>query len=270
MRIDEVAPGLLRDPAGFWVAPEEVPTSYPIDGLEGCLPIEEESFWFAHRNHAILSAVWRYPPANGPIFDVGAGNGYVAAALERAGFPVIAIEPNRAGAVNVVARRVEHVVCGGLPSVAFREGTAGAIGLFDVLEHVENDCAFLRSVRPYARKGGRLYVTTPAFPWLWSDNDTRSGHHRRYTIHTLSEALRSAGFVVDYATYFFWCLPLPILFFRALRSNNSQARARRQHAAGNASLRRFAGALFAFETRVIRCGASIPFGGSCLIIGSVA
>src|SRR6266568_177231 len=143
MTIDEIAPGLLRDPAGYRIASEEVPTSYPIDGNEACLPVEEESFWFAHRNRAILAALRRFPPADGPIFDLGAGNGYVAAALERAGFPVIAIEPNRAGAANAVARHVTNVVCGGLPSTAFRPATAGAIGLFDVLEHVEDDRAFL-------------------------------------------------------------------------------------------------------------------------------
>src|SRR5437764_722204 len=131
MHIHEVAPGLTRDPAGFWVAPEEIAASYPLSGHDDCLAMEVESFWFAHRNQAIVAAVRRHPPADGPLFDIGAGNGYVSAALQQAGVTPIAFEPRRAGATNAAARHVEHVVCGGLPSSAVRTGTAGAIGLFD-------------------------------------------------------------------------------------------------------------------------------------------
>jgi SAM-dependent methyltransferase len=264
--IDDIAPGLTRDPAGYWIAPEPVTASYPTDGHDACMAFEEESFWFAHRNRTILSAVRRYPPADGPLFDVGAGNGYVAEALEQAGFPVIAIEPSHAGAANAVARHVTWVVCGGLPSSAFRHGTAGAIGLFDVIEHIEDDRSFLSPLRPYLKSGARLYITTPAFPWLWSSNDVRSGHYRRYTIETLRETLNAVGFSVEYATYIFWLLPLPILLFRALRSNNPQPRASRQHRLGGATFRRIAERCFAFEARRIAKGTTIPFGGSCLIV----
>src|SRR5258706_8348496 len=178
MDLYDIAPGLSLDPAGYWLAPEQVRISYPADGNDNCLTMEEASFWFTHRNRAITAAVRRHPPADGPIFDVGAGNGYVSAALEAAGFPTIAIEPNRAGARNAVSRHVSHVVCGSLPSSAFRAGTAGAIGLFDVLEHIDADRDYLRSLRPYLKTGGRLYLTTPAFSWLWSENDVRAGHFR--------------------------------------------------------------------------------------------
>lgn len=270
MIIDDIAPGLSRDPAGYWIAPEQITPSYPADGNDACMEVEERSFWFAHRNRAIVAAVKRYPPADGPLLDVGAGNGHVSAALEQAGIPTIAIEPNRAGAANAVSRRVTHVIRGSLPSAAFRTGIAGAIGLFDVIEHIENDRAFLTSLRPYLAPEGRLYVTAPAFPWLWSSNDVRSGHYRRYTLRSLGETLGAAGFRVEYATYIFWYLPLPILLVRALRSNNSQSRASRQHELGGARLRRIAERFLAFETKRIARGASIPFGGSCLIVARLA
>ena len=217
-----------------------------------------------------MAAVRRYPPADGPIFDVGAGNGFVAAALQRAGFPTIAIEPNRTGATNAIGRGVEQVVCGSLPSSAFREHTAGAIGLFDVIEHVEDDRGFLSSLRPYLREHGRLYVTTPAYRWLWSENDTRSGHFRRYTRAALDEVLREAGYRLDYATYIFWALPLPILLFRTIRAREGapRTRSRSHHQAGSATRRRVIEACFAFETRCIAGGVSVPFGGSCLAVAT--
>src|SRR5205807_2162811 len=151
MDLHDIAPGLSLDPAGYWLAPGQAQVSYPSDGNDNCLTIEDASFWFTHRNRAITAAVRRYPPAGGPIFDVGAGNGYVSAALETAGFSTIAIEPRRGGAGNAAARHVPHVVCGSLPSNAFRTGTAGAIGLFDVLEHVDDHRDFLLALRPYLK-----------------------------------------------------------------------------------------------------------------------
>lgn len=273
MNLSEIAPGAFRDPTGYWVTPEAVDTSYPEIGNDFCLTMEEQSFWFGHRNRVIIAAVGKHPPATGPIIDVGAGNAYVSAALESAGFPTVAVEPSRTGAANAL-RRVSNVVCGAFPSTAFQRRVAGGIALFDVLEHIDKDSEFLQSLLPYLADGGRLYITTPAYSWLWSDHDRLSGHYRRYSLTTLTQALRAAGYRVDYATYFFWCLPLPILFLRALpskwrrRDDRTFAISRSQHAAGGAGLRRVAEAIFSFETRQIARGGSVPFGGSCLVVAS--
>ena len=268
--IREIAPGLTLDPSGYWLSPETTQPSYPAEGNDNCLGMEEESFWFAHRNRAITAAVRRHPPAGGPIFDVGAGNGFVSAALERSGFPTIAIEPNRAGAANAIGRGISRVVCGSLPSSAFRERTAGAIGLFDVVEHVQDDRGFLASLRPYLRERGRLYITTPAYQRLWSENDVRSGHFRRYTILALERLLKESGYRIEYATYIFWALPLPILLFRTIRAHDGSSanRSRTQHKAGSALVRRMMESCFALETRRIAHGKAIPFGSSCLVVAT--
>jgi hypothetical protein len=51
-----------------------------LRGDSDCFALEDSSFWFAHRN-ACLLAVLRQFPTIGPFFDVGGGNGFVAAAL---------------------------------------------------------------------------------------------------------------------------------------------------------------------------------------------
>jgi SAM-dependent methyltransferase len=269
--LPEIAPGLILDKAGYWLTSEEAEVSYPTFGHNFCMGIEDESFWFRHRNRAITAAVRLLPPAAGPIFDVGAGNGYVAAALEAAGFPTIAIEPGRDGAENAVRRGIRQVVCGSLPSCAFLPNQAGAIGLFDVIEHIEADREFLQSLRQYLRDGGRLYITAPAHRWLWSGNDVRAGHVRRYTLAALRRVLLEAGYRTEYATYIFWSAPLPILLFRTLRStrDDSGRRSQAHHRAGGAVFRRVAEASLAFESRRIARGASIPFGSSCLVVATI-
>src|SRR4029453_13054884 len=100
----------------------------------------------------------------------------------------------------------------------FRPGSLPAIGMFDVLEHIENDVAFLDSLHELLIPSGRIYVAVPAFGFLWSADDAAAGHFRRYTIGTLTKALASSGFIVDYSTYFFQWLWLPIFFFRTMPS----------------------------------------------------
>ena len=270
MNLREIAPGLVHDQGGFWVAPEELETSYPEYGNDFCFSVEDHSLWFAHRNSVIAAAVQRHETAGARIFDVGAGNGYVTAALERAGFCAVAIEPNRSGVENAVRRGLDFVVRGHLPSPAFRHGTADAIGLFDVVEHIEGDAEYLESLLPYLKPGGRLYVTTPAYQWLWSDNDAIGGHYRRYTLPRLREVVRSAGYQVAYGTYFFAFLPLPIFFLRALPSRLRLERTWNRSPAAHGVIpewvRNVAQRFLAFETRRTARGESIPFGASCLIV----
>ncbi len=241
--------------------------SYPDDGNDFCFEVEETSFWFAHRNRAIVEAMRAFPPAEGPLLDVGAGNGFVAAALQREHFDVIAIEPNESGAANAERRGVNRVVRGTLDSAGFAEASAGGVGLFDVVEHIDGDREFLTSVRRYLRRDGRVYLTTPAVPALWSDEDVYAGHFRRYTVASLSALLRGAGFEVDYATYFFSPLPLPVFLLRSLPSRFFTLKPK--HRAGGKTTRALMERVLRFELARIRRGSAIPFGSSCLAVGRV-
>jgi SAM-dependent methyltransferase len=274
--IEEIAAGLRCDSAGYWATPATAAVSYPEDGHDFCLSVEESSFWFAHRNRAILAALDRFPPGSGPLLDVGAGNGFVAAALIKAGIRVVPIEPSPVGAANAVKRGLDPVVCGSLPDAAFRERSAGGIGLFDVLEHVDDDRAFLASLRPYLTPDGRLYLTTPAYRLLWSDDDVAAGHYRRYSLSRLDKVLAAAGFRVEYSTYFFSWLPLPALLLRGIPSlvrritKRPFVVSRTEHTVGGGTARRIAAASFAFELGLIARGRRVPLGTSCLVVARSA
>ncbi|WP_407641098.1 methyltransferase domain-containing protein [Bryocella elongata] len=81
----------------------------------------------------------------------------------------------------------------------FRRG----IGLFDVVEHIREDVAFVRNRHRLLIPGGSIYITVPAYQWLWSDEDSSSGHAQRYTLKMLRQSLEKAGFTIDYETYRF-------------------------------------------------------------------
>jgi SAM-dependent methyltransferase len=266
-----MAAGLKPDPSGVWTASSAESISYPPEGNNFCFDVEERSFWFQHRNDAIVTVARRFPPGNGPVFDVGAGNGFVAAGLSAAGFDTVVIEPNAVGARNALKRGLKHVVQSTLASAGFHDHTAGAVGLFDVLEHIESELPFLAEIQRCLIPGGRLYISVPAYQSLWSVEDVLAGHYRRYNRRRLRALLSSAGFEIEYITYIFWWLPLPVFTCRALPSRvgieSRCASSVGEHTLGGRAIRCLTVGSFSIELAAIRRGLSLPFGGSCLAVG---
>lgn len=265
------AQNLRLDPHGYWVAGGDDRVSYPEEGNSHCFAVEDGSFWFGHRNGVIVEAVRQFPPG-GPLVDVGGGNGFVSRGLEEAGFPTILVEPGRTGAANACRRGLSRVICATAEAAGFPPGSAAAAGLFDVLEHIPDDEAFLRQLHAMLRPDGRVYLTVPAFRWLWSREDEFAGHHRRYTRRTLGAVLRAAGFEVEYLTYFFCFLPLPVLLFRVLpgrlgfQGRPTTQTARREHAAPGGPAGRLLARLLAWERKRVARRRVLPLGGSCLAV----
>jgi SAM-dependent methyltransferase len=87
--------------------------------------------------------------------------------------------------------------------------------LFDVLEHISDDDAFLKAVLFHLKPGGKLIVNVPAGQWAFSAYDVAAGHVRRYSRRTLHESIQRNGFYVLKSTY--WGFPLvPTLLVRKL------------------------------------------------------
>ncbi len=273
--VSDVTAHLRFSQEGYWVAMKESAVSYPEDGNEKCFAVEDTSFWFQHRNAMLKSLVEKYPPA-GEIFDIGGGNGIVSQALQAAGYPVVLVEPGPAGARNAVSRGLKHVVCCTLEDAHFRPASLPAVGLFDVLEHIQDDRAFLQTLQKLMVPNGRLYLTVPAHPWLWAAADDYAGHFRRYSQRTLGQVLIDSGFCVEYASYLFSYLLLPVFWGRTLpnffgfRKNPSPENIEREHAAGSGLGCRLLEFCHGFERNQVRKNRRIPFGTSILAVARVA
>lgn len=215
MGLAELATGLTLDSRGIWVSSDTGTVSYPEDAHRHCYQLEDKSFWFAHRNNCIMAAIKRFPPP-GPVLDIGGGNGYVTRRMLDDGVEAALLEPGADGAVNAkVQRQIPEVLCSTLEDARFESGSLGAVGCFDVIEHIEDDSDFIMRLHTVLQPGGLLYATVPAHQWLWSSNDVIAGHYRRYTRAAVEQLVRPQ-FELLYATYFFGALVWPIFLFRAL------------------------------------------------------
>ena len=156
MRILEICPTLALDEDGIYTTIGSNHVSYPQDGHASCMQVEDHSFWFQHRNACIAALVSSHP-FDGTLLDLGGGNGFVSKMLRDAGHDVVLLEPGHTGALNARRQRqLDQVVCATVQQAAFPPGSFGAIGLFDVIEHIDHDRAFLRELAPLLCPGGRL------------------------------------------------------------------------------------------------------------------
>jgi SAM-dependent methyltransferase len=248
--------------------------SFPPDGNVEYAKVEADSFWYRHRNECILAVMKQFPP-NTPLFDIGGGNGFVTRYLEENGTPSVLVEPGPAGIATAKDRGVEKLIQSTLHDAEFSADVMPGAGAFDVVEHQEDDVGFLREIHHALVPGARLYLTVPAYSWLWSQTDVNGGHFRRYTLSRLRTILPTAGFSVEFATYIFSLLPLPIWWTRTLpywrqrRLGGTTAAERFDpHTADRRGLGRLVNRILRLELRRLSRGKSIPFGGSCMVVAT--
>lgn len=276
MDIQNISSSLELGPDGIWHGPKAASLSYPVGGNAECFQVEDCSFWFQHRNHCIVAAVKAHAPQHGKtIFDIGGGNGFVSKGLKDSGFEVALIEPGYQGAVNAKRRGIDPVICATTDAARLRRGSLPAVGLFDVIEHIQDDRTFLDLMASLLVKGGRLYATVPAHSCLWSEEDQRAGHFRRYDIAGLARLFTGCGFRVLYSTYIFRVFPLPIFLLRSLphklglRRSQAEAKIASSHVIGAGISRRIIDSLLSGEIDNIRNSIPMSFGATCLIVAQV-
>jgi len=263
--------GLIADEEGVWKGKGTTDLSYPEQGNLKCYQLEDASFWFKHRNECITSAIKSFPP-EGAILDVGGGNGYVTRKLLDEGFDAILLEPGSSGAINgKIHRHIPEVICATLTEANFEPASLGAIGCFDVIEHIEDDLNFIEQVHQVLAPGGLLYATVPAHQWLWSQSDVSAQHHRRYNEKKI-RTLLGDQFEVERFTYFFSALtpviyllrtlPFKLKLFRSGKVLSTESEHGVKKSAGQGVM----DWLLRRELNALAKGESRQFGASCLFV----
>ena len=269
--IDRLAENLVEKEPGFWVSGADARVSYPEVGNQWCFEVEDVSYWFAHRNRCIVEVLRRFPPG-GAVFDLGGGNGVVSKAILDAGFDAVLVEPGPTGARNGRRRGLPCVVQSTLEDAGFRPGALPAAGMFDVIEHIEDDVGFLRRLKNALSPSGRIYVTVPNHPLLWSEDDVYAGHFRRYTTRALRRTLHEAGFETEFVTSIFAALTPAVLVFRTIpyrlgiRSRMDLEKTKRDLLGPGGAVGAVLAASFRREAARIARGRIVPGGGSLLAV----
>ena len=148
------------------------------------------------------------------------------------------------------------------------------IGLFDVLEHIEQDETALRNINNLLSENGQLILTVPSNMKLWSNNDVVNKHKRRYLAGDLISKLNNNNFEVMYMNHFV-CLLFPLLWIKALFQKNKKVElsslktkqiAHLLNLKINPALNFIFKLIMNVEIMLIKTGIKFPFGSSIICV----
>jgi SAM-dependent methyltransferase len=166
--------------------------------------LDSRHWWYRARRDILASLIERKLalPDSPRILEIGCGTGHNLEMLQRFGHADgIEIDPAaRAVASERLGRPIGDAP---LPALAgVEDGAYDLVAILDVLEHVEEDRAALESIARKLKPGGRILITVPAHPWMWSAHDVVNHHKRRYTRGTLRKVVADAGLKLDMMSWF--------------------------------------------------------------------
>ncbi|WP_283138724.1 class I SAM-dependent methyltransferase [Rhizohabitans arisaemae] len=81
----------------------------------------------------------------------------------------------------------------GLPTDIPLHDPVDTVVMMNVLEHIEDDVAALKSLAAVTKPGGRIVIWVPGYMQLYGDFDRKVGHVTRYTPKTLRATVVGAG-----------------------------------------------------------------------------
>jgi SAM-dependent methyltransferase len=156
--------------------------------------LDQRHWWYLGRRRVIEALIERLarPPADGRILEVGCGTGHNLSMLRKFA-EVDAVELDESVRAIAETRLGRQVMSDRLPELRGVPDTAyDLIGAFDVIEHIHDDSAALQAIARKLRPGGKLVLTVPAHPWMWSTHDVVNHHQRRYSKRSLRTLIGSS------------------------------------------------------------------------------
>jgi SAM-dependent methyltransferase len=166
--------------------------------------LDSRHWWYRARRTILATLIERKLalPPEPRILEIGCGTGHNLEMLARFGrADGIEIDPAaRALAAERLGRPIGDAPLPALTGV--EDGAYDLVAILDVLEHVEEDREALESIARKLRPGGRILITVPAHPWMWSAHDEVNHHKRRYTRATLRKVVTEAGLRLDMMSWF--------------------------------------------------------------------
>lgn len=242
----------------------------PSTSFETLYQLESSNFWFRARNALIIWAFAKYFQNAKSFCEIGCGTGYVLSAIAEC-FPGLAVSGSdlfdeglrfagqrvpKARLIQLDARRISM------------DEQFSVIGMFDVLEHINEDEQVLQQIYNAIEDGGGLLLTVPQHKFLWSHADEYAGHVRRYSSRELLSKLHAAGFTVLCSTSFVTLL-MPLLVVKRMGQKGAyEDFDPLAEVTQSAKLNVLLSPVMWLERLGIKMGLRFPVGGSRLIVAA--
>lgn len=252
--------------------------SFPSEGYADCYEIENVSQWFQARNKTLAWLLNKYD-FKGDFIDIGGGNGFQLHFFQQHLFNTknmksAMCEPGVDGCANAALRNVQNVYHCIDQQFPWDQFDTGAIGFFDVIEHIDKDVEFLNGIQKKVKVGTRFYITVPALKTLWSTEDVRAGHFRRFNSSELNRVSKGTGMKLVYRSYFFsyyvplvWLLRvLPEIFGKGPTQEQISENEKKYHKGTGGLLNKVLHAIHSIELFCMKLGIRMKTGTSLVAV----
>jgi 2-polyprenyl-3-methyl-5-hydroxy-6-metoxy-1,4-benzoquinol methylase len=165
--------------------------------------LEESHFWFVGRRNIFFDLIDEEigDAHDLEILEIGCGAGGMMVPLSRYGRVTgLDVAPDIIKFCR--SRGLQSTLVGSGYDLPVRRQSMDLVALFDTIEHIPDDVAVLRECHATMKRGGLLFVSVPAYQFLYSNNDRVAHHQRRYTRTMLRERITAAGFALTKVSYF--------------------------------------------------------------------
>ena len=132
--------------------------------------VEAEHFWFHVRKKWIFDRISKFIPPPADAIEIGCGTGIVSSFLAEKGYRVTGCEYYQE-AIHMAWPGFK-IIQGDAKNIPFEDNCFDIAGLFDVIEHFDDDRKLLREATRVVKCGGIVTVTVPARQELWSLRST--------------------------------------------------------------------------------------------------
>jgi len=156
----------------------------------------------------------KFSPPPAKVLEVGCGTGNVSSFLALKGYSVTGCEFYNE-AIHLAWPGFLRIQ-GDVTALPFADNSFDIVGLFDLIEHFQDDSIPLKEAIRVVREGGIIMVTVPAREELWSWADEVSLHKRRYTIKKLEQSFLSLELRPLVIQYMFMFLYIPMKYTRRI------------------------------------------------------
>lgn len=197
---------------------------YPSEGAARLFKMQQKHFWYRGRFRFVLYALKsimkkrRWAEGSVSAIDIGGGAGGWLSYLDRNArhlFEEIALGDSSLDMLRFAQQELDegaNLYQVDAMNLGWKDRW-NAIFLLDVLEHIPDADAALRSCYDALKPGGVVIATVPALKFFWSYIDEISGHVLRFNKTDMTELANKTPFEIERLRYFMFYLS-PLLAIR--------------------------------------------------------
>jgi SAM-dependent methyltransferase len=247
---------------------------YPSEGFALTDKYEQTSFWCRSRTRLLNQIISKYTANKEKIrfLELGCGTGFfIRELVKQRHIDITGSDIYLAGLKYAKSKSpdIDFVQIDATSNYMHQQ--FDMIGAFDVIEHIDDDVSVIKNINRSLQPNGLFVVTVPQYQFLWSQLDELVKHKRRYSKTDLITKLEAAGFEIEYQSSFVTVL-FPLMLLSRLLDRNKSANQQSSEAdiENRVKLPNIVNWAFDKLMRIdeflIRCGFSMPFGGSLLVV----